>query len=278
MQADSCPGCGGGFAGDPFAAKWRCGQCGRENLNHQVIRARLDKIDHARAMTLLDLGKIEFKSGNYPRALERFESSLCERADSAEPWAFIALATAKAATADNYDAAASKVTQCLDRAAGVEPGAAFVAAVSCECHTSLAELAMRTIREKVPPVQAYLISPVGQTGPGRAWASGAIASVMNLVARGLSLQAADPAVRYQLARDASILAGQYAALVPGAQPHLQYAAGIAAQLRAQHPGAAARIDVLYRKPSGSGSLVVWIILIVLLLLAGVIILANLSKV
>lgn len=276
MQVDACPGCGAGFSGDPFAAKWRCGQCGRENLNHQVIRARLDKIDHTRAMTLLDLGKIEYKAGNFPRALERFESSLCEKADSAEPWAFIALASAKAATADTFDAAVSKLTQCLERANAVEPGTPFVSAVACECHTAIAELAMRTIRERVPPVQAYLHSQVGQTGPGRAWASGAIAGVMNLAARGLSLQAADAAVRYQLAMDASVLAGQYAALVPGSQPHLQYAQGIAAQIRAQHPGVAARIDALYRKPSGSGSLVLWIILIVVVVFAVLVIAASVA--
>ncbi|MCE7975333.1 MAG: hypothetical protein DYG92_13580 [Leptolyngbya sp. PLA1] len=274
MQVDACPGCGAGFAGDPFAAKWRCGQCGRENLNHQVIRARLDKIDHARAMTLLDLGKIEFKSGNYPRALERFESALCEKADSAEPWAFVALASARAATADTFDAAASKLTQCLERAGALEPGSAFVSAVSCDCHTAMTELAMRTIRERVPQAQAYLQSPAGQTPQGRAWASGAIAAVMNLVARALSLQASDPAFRYQLAMDASLLASQYGALVPGAQPHLQYAQGIAAQIRAQHPGVAARVDALYKKPSGGGGLILWIILIVVVLLVLMVIVAS----
>ncbi|MCC6950879.1 MAG: hypothetical protein IT433_05475 [Phycisphaerales bacterium] len=186
-------------------------------------------------MTLLDLGKIEFKSGNYPRALERFESSLCEKADSAEPWAFIALATASTATPETFAPAQKKVDECLARAQAVERGSPFVAVVAGEAHTMLVELADQAIRDRAPQIDGYLQSLAGRTPQGIAWATGALDDLLGLGFQALGLGACDPVVRYRISQRLQALSERTDVHPPQAARAREYSLGVRQMLAELYP-------------------------------------------
>jgi len=136
--AVSCSGCGSALTVDPLAPKWACGHCGRVNVNEAVVAAALRQSGgFGRASALVELGRIEYESGNYERALLRFEAALVESPNEGELWAFAAIAAARAATADTLAPTIDKVSRCLERALSAGSVPEFVHAVRIEAEEAM---------------------------------------------------------------------------------------------------------------------------------------------
>ncbi len=129
----SCEGCGSTLGVAPLAATWRCEQCGRNNVNKDVVAAALrPRVERNRAPTLVDLGRLDFEAGDYARALDRFELALVDAPHDGEVWGLAAITVVRAAYFDSeseFDRARTKSRGFVARAREAGASSGFLAAV-----------------------------------------------------------------------------------------------------------------------------------------------------
>jgi tetratricopeptide (TPR) repeat protein len=147
-----CRGCGSTLNLDPLAPSWTCDQCGRVNVNQDVVAAALrPNADRDRAVPLVDLGRMEFEAGDYDRALARFEDALVENPQDGEVWGLAAIATVRAAGLGDeaeFARAIVKAHRCIDRARQCGASEPFVAAVSEHVESFMLRTAIERVQKR----------------------------------------------------------------------------------------------------------------------------------
>ena len=155
----SCEGCGSTLSVAPLAASWRCEQCGRNNVNKDVVAAALrPRVERDRAPTLVDLGRMDFEAGDYARALDRFELALVEAPHDGEVWGLAAITVLKAAyfaSGPEFDRAREKSRGLVERAKEAGATAEFLASVHDQIEAYL-------LRRSIEMVSRAAMTPIGE--------------------------------------------------------------------------------------------------------------------
>jgi hypothetical protein len=163
----SCEGCGSTLGIAPLAATWRCEQCGRNNVNKDVVAAALrPRVERDRAPTLVDLGRMDFEAGDYARALDRFELALVEAPHDGEVWGLAAITVLRAAyfaSGPEFDRARDKSRGLVERAKEAGASADFLASVQDQIEAYLLRRSIEMVgRAAMTPIRERSIEDLGR--------------------------------------------------------------------------------------------------------------------
>lgn len=163
----SCEGCGSTLGVAPLAATWHCEQCGRNNVNKDVVAAALrPRVERDRAPTLVDLGRMDFEAGDYARALDRFELALVEAPHDGEVWGLAAITVLRAAyfaSGPEFDRARDKSRGLVERAKEAGATAEFLASVQDQIEGYLLRRSIEMVgRAAMTPIRERSIEDLGR--------------------------------------------------------------------------------------------------------------------